>query len=208
MIIAIFTADFFNYVEKKVQNYWRCRSGGRCCWWLGINCCPKDNRTAKLKSKWDWLLLISLFSVYSVAYLTTFQKQQDRWKVSEHLLSKSYDSPLPTRATLLDQLQDGEHDILIVGGGATGCGIALDAASRGNVTFKKNWASPPRQTWLRYFNVGLKTALVEKFDYASGTSSRSTKLIHGGVRYLQKAIMGLDKEQVKSLFLLMFLIVD
>lgn len=43
---------------------------------------------------------------------------------------------------------------------------------------------------------GLKTALVEKFDYSSGTSSRSTKLIHGGVRYLQKAIMGLDKEQV------------
>ena len=86
-------------------------------------------------------MLISLFSVYSVGYLTTFQKQQDRWKVSEHLLSQSYDSPLPTRATLLDQLQDGEHDILIVGGGATGCGIALDAASRGDVTFKKNWVS-------------------------------------------------------------------
>ena len=43
---------------------------------------------------------------------------------------------------------------------------------------------------------GLKTALVEKYDFSSGTSSRSTKLIHGGVRYLQKAIMGLDLEQV------------
>ena len=43
---------------------------------------------------------------------------------------------------------------------------------------------------------GLKTAMVEKFDFASGTSSRSTKLIHGGVRYLQKAIMGFDIEQV------------
>ena len=43
---------------------------------------------------------------------------------------------------------------------------------------------------------GLKTAMVEKFDFASGTSSRSTKLIHGGVRYLQKAIMGFDVEQV------------
>ena len=42
---------------------------------------------------------------------------------------------------------------------------------------------------------GLKTAMVELDDFASGTSSRSTKLIHGGVRYLQKAIMGLDLEQ-------------
>ena len=49
---------------------------------------------------------------------------------------------------------------------------------------------------------GLKTALVEKYDYASGTSSKSTKLIHGGVRYLQKAIMKLDREQViKQIFL-------
>ena len=44
---------------------------------------------------------------------------------------------------------------------------------------------------------GLCTALVEKYDFSSGTSSRSTKLIHGGVRYLQKAIMGFDREQVK-----------
>lgn len=44
---------------------------------------------------------------------------------------------------------------------------------------------------------GLKTALVELDDFASGTSSRSTKLIHGGVRYLQKAILNLDWEQYK-----------
>lgn len=44
--------------------------------------------------------------------------------------------------------------------------------------------------------VGLKTGLVEKFDFSSGTSSRSTKLIHGGVRYLQKAVFNLDIEQV------------
>ena len=43
---------------------------------------------------------------------------------------------------------------------------------------------------------GLKTGLVEKFDFSSGTSSRSTKLIHGGVRYLQKAIFNFDIEQV------------
>jgi glycerol-3-phosphate dehydrogenase len=45
--------------------------------------------------------------------------------------------------------------------------------------------------------IGLKTALVEKYDFASGTSSRSTKLLHGGVRYLQKAILGLDFEQYR-----------
>ncbi|OAF64714.1 hypothetical protein A3Q56_07575 [Intoshia linei] len=80
---------------------------------------------------------------------------------------------LPTREQLLHNLKSGkEYDILIVGGGATGAGIALDAISR-----------------------GLSTALVEKNDYSSGTSSRSTKLIHGGVRYLQKAIMSLDYKQ-------------
>lgn len=46
-------------------------------------------------------------------------------------------------------------------------------------------------------SIGLKTALVEQDDFASGTSSRSTKLIHGGVRYLQKAIMQLDYEQYR-----------
>lgn len=62
--------------------------------------------------------------------------------------------------------------MLVVGGGATGTGCALDAVTR-----------------------GLKTALVELEDFSSGTSSRSTKLIHGGVRYLQKAIFNLDKDQ-------------
>lgn len=49
---------------------------------------------------------------------------------------------------------------------------------------------------LSHFSPDLKTALVERSDFSSGTSSRSTKLIHGGVRYLQKAIMQLDYEQV------------
>jgi glycerol-3-phosphate dehydrogenase len=56
-----------------------------------------------------------------------------------------------------------EHDILVIGGGITGCGIALDAVSR-----------------------GLTTALVEMQDFAAGTSSRSTKLVHGGLRYLKQ----------------------
>ena len=68
--------------------------------------------------------------------------------------------------------QNAPFDLLVIGGGATGCGIALDAASR-----------------------GLKTALVEKNDFAAGTSSRSTKLVHGGVRYLELAVKRLDPVQ-------------
>jgi glycerol-3-phosphate dehydrogenase len=77
------------------------------------------------------------------------------------------------RTELLDTLQSGEiFDLLVVGGGATGCGIALDAASR-----------------------GLKVALAEKGDFASGTSGKSTKLIHGGVRYLEAALLHFDRVQ-------------
>lgn len=81
---------------------------------------------------------------------------------------------LPTRAEQLQSLKKESFDVLIVGGGATGSGCAVDAVTR-----------------------GLKTALVEADDFASGTSSRSTKLIHGGVRYLQTAILRLDFEQYR-----------
>lgn len=78
-------------------------------------------------------------------------------------------------AKLAAQADDDDvFDLLIIGGGATGAGTALDAASR-----------------------GLKVACVERDDFASGTSSKSTKLVHGGVRYLQKAVMELDYEQYK-----------
>jgi glycerol-3-phosphate dehydrogenase len=66
-------------------------------------------------------------------------------------------------ATTLDRLADTEFDVLVIGGGITGAGAALDAASR-----------------------GLRVALVEARDLASGTSSRSSKLIHGGLRYLEQ----------------------
>ncbi|XP_027849682.1 glycerol-3-phosphate dehydrogenase, mitochondrial [Aphis gossypii] len=81
---------------------------------------------------------------------------------------------LPPRSTQIQSLHSEEFDVLIIGGGATGAGCAIDSVTR-----------------------GLKTALVELDDFASGTSSRSTKLIHGGVRYLQKAILNLDLEQYK-----------
>ena len=68
--------------------------------------------------------------------------------------------------------QQTPFDLLVIGGGATGCGIAVDAASR-----------------------GLSVALIDKHDLAEGTSSRSTKLIHGGVRYLEMAVKKLDRAQ-------------
>ncbi|CAJ0903715.1 12035_t:CDS:10, partial [Entrophospora sp. SA101] len=69
---------------------------------------------------------------------------------------------------------DSTFDLLVIGGGAVGSGVALDAATR-----------------------GLKVALVERDDFSSGTSSRSTKLVHGGVRYLEKAFRKLDYGQFK-----------
>ncbi|MEY2475684.1 MAG: glycerol-3-phosphate dehydrogenase [Actinomycetota bacterium] len=67
------------------------------------------------------------------------------------------------RDRALGRLADEEFDVLVIGGGITGAGVALDAAAR-----------------------GLRTALVDKGDFASGTSSKSSKLVHGGLRYLQQ----------------------
>jgi glycerol-3-phosphate dehydrogenase len=67
------------------------------------------------------------------------------------------------RAPALSRLANEHFDVLVIGGGITGAGVALDAASR-----------------------GLRTALVERDDFASGTSSKSSKLVHGGLRYLQQ----------------------
>ena len=75
------------------------------------------------------------------------------------------------RELVLQSLQQKEFDLVIIGGGVTGAGIALDAASR-----------------------GLTVALVEKEDFAAGTSSRSTKLIHGGLRYLKQLEISLVRE--------------
>ncbi len=72
-------------------------------------------------------------------------------------------------------LDQSKWDVIIIGGGATGLGTALDSASR-----------------------GLKTILVEQSDFAKGTSSRSTKLVHGGVRYLAQGDIGLVKHALKE----------
>ncbi|KAJ6088284.1 Glycerol-3-phosphate dehydrogenase [Penicillium sp. IBT 16267x] len=85
----------------------------------------------------------------------------------------------PTIKSRIEQIKDlkrsqdeESYDLLVIGAGATGAGIALDAATR-----------------------GLKVAVVERDDFSAGTSSKSTKLVHGGVRYLEKAVWELDYNQ-------------
>ncbi|XP_008323277.1 glycerol-3-phosphate dehydrogenase, mitochondrial isoform X2 [Cynoglossus semilaevis] len=112
-----------------------------------------------------------------LSQLIEYKKTQARLAhvTAEAELKVPFADELPSRQAQLRTLKSTEEfDVLIVGGGATGAGCALDAVTR-----------------------NLKTALVERSDFSSGTSSRSTKLIHGGVRYLQKAIMQLDYEQYK-----------
>lgn len=86
--------------------------------------------------------------------------------MKEHIKFSNLDRSVTTK-----KLADEDFDLVVIGGGITGGGIALDAASR-----------------------GLKVALVEKNDFASGTSSKSTKLIHGGLRYLKQFDFWLVKE--------------
>ncbi|HLN06844.1 MAG TPA: glycerol-3-phosphate dehydrogenase/oxidase [Acidimicrobiales bacterium] len=84
------------------------------------------------------------------------------------------------REVALARLADESFDVVVVGGGITGAGVALDAASR-----------------------GFRTALVERGDFASGTSSKSSKLVHGGLRYLQQREFGLVHESLKERHLLL-----
>ena len=79
------------------------------------------------------------------------------------------------RHSYIQQLTSQTFDVLIIGGGITGAGIALDASLR-----------------------GMKVALVDMQDFAAGTSSRSTKLIHGGLRYLKQFEIGLVAEVGKE----------
>ncbi|TIC08627.1 putative glycerol-3-phosphate dehydrogenase [Wallemia mellicola] len=119
------------------------------------------------------------FGLSSYAYLNA-QKESISMDDSVDRRPSALWTP-PTRDQMLAKLgatnsaeKEELWDLLIVGGGATGAGVAVDAATR-----------------------GYKTALVERDDFSSGTSSKSTKLVHGGVRYLQKAILELDYEQWK-----------
>lgn len=79
------------------------------------------------------------------------------------------------RQEIKKAMTDVQHDVLVIGGGITGAGIALDASTR-----------------------GMKIALVEMQDFAAGTSSRSTKLVHGGLRYLKQLQVGVVAEVGKE----------
>jgi len=85
-----------------------------------------------------------------------------------------------TRSAALAALAGTEHQVLVVGGGVVGAGVALDAATR-----------------------GLSVGLVEARDFAAGTSSRSSKLIHGGLRYLEQLNIGLVREALTERSLLL-----
>jgi glycerol-3-phosphate dehydrogenase len=80
-----------------------------------------------------------------------------------------------TRTANLTRMAEDRFDVLVIGGGITGVGIALDAAAR-----------------------GFSTALVEKDDFASGTSGRSSRLVHGGLRYLEHREFGLVAESLRE----------
>src|ERR1041384_4015175 len=76
-----------------------------------------------------------------------------------------------SRAAALEAIAGQRFELIVIGGGITGAGVALDAASR-----------------------GYSVALLERGDYAEGTSSRSSKMVHGGLRYLQNLDLGLVRE--------------
>lgn len=101
-----------------------------------------------------------------ISNLITYTCVLFRFIIYSHKLKEYTDNTLPINS---------EWDIIIIGGGATGLGTALDAVTR-----------------------GLKTLLVEQSDFAKGTSSRSTKLVHGGVRYLAQGDIGLVKRALKE----------
>lgn len=115
--------------------------------------------------------LVGLFIVSCQAKL----KKDSGRQGEKNLSSLSYDiKDLPKRAALLKRLSHETFDILVIGGGATGSGVLLDAQSR-----------------------GLKSALIEAKDFSYATSSRSTKLAHGGVRYLERAIKHLNIKELE-----------
>jgi glycerol-3-phosphate dehydrogenase len=78
-----------------------------------------------------------------------------------------------SRGEILEKLKTDIFDVIVIGGGATGAGIVLDSQLR-----------------------GLKSLVIERGDFSSGTSSKSTKLVHGGVRYLEQAVKTLDRSQI------------
>jgi glycerol-3-phosphate dehydrogenase len=133
---------------------------------VGDVLCPKPDTASQEVEGWVMLrvshsLRLQLFHS-SQARLTYFEKNLMNAQINKSL----------NREDILHTLrQPTEWDVIVIGGGATGLGTAVEAASR-----------------------GYKTLLLEKYDFAKGTSSRSTKLVHGGVRYLAQGNLPLVRE--------------
>lgn len=184
---------------------------------------------ASFLSRWAAPAVVVLASSAGAGYAVQAQTSPPVWRTGGSgdsgprapLLS----DVVPSRAQQLMRLQDNSpdkpFDVLIIGGGATGTGCAVDAATRCAPVPRLSTAPPVlRPASLRRAATqsrtaaapssgpaarsprrrGLRTALVERGDWASGTSSKSTKLVHGGVRYLEKAVMGLDMGQLKLVY--------
>ena len=98
-----------------------------------------------------------------VGRLLSMEFDADLSKLSNEQKAK-YDFKFKTREESIKELSDpkNQYDLLIIGGGANGAGVALEASSR-----------------------GLKCAVIDMYDFASGTSSKSTKMAHGGIRYFE-----------------------
>lgn len=138
------------------------------CGWFFMNKYLKNN---------SYFLKVLIFFIIGI-FLTACQDKSmtklekgDDQVVDNTQKSEKY---FPKREALIESLKNEVFDVLIIGGGANGAGALLEAQSR-----------------------GLKSALIEKLDFASGTSGKSTKLVHGGIRYLENAIKHLDYGEFK-----------
>lgn len=119
----------------------------------------------------------SIASNFQLFALSEQQAAAQNWRQKIDALGDVVPPRESLRSALAGSSPASPFDLLVIGGGATGCGVALDGATR-----------------------GLRVGLVEREDFSSGTSSRSTKLVHGGVRYLEKAVFQLDLGQLKLVF--------
>jgi glycerol-3-phosphate dehydrogenase len=126
------------------------------------------------KPKWTTILVGgAALSAFSIFFINNKRKQRMVGKMDEEEKKRIMSWIPPSRKDLMERIMgEPQFDLLIIGGGATGAGCALDAAQR-----------------------GLKTLCVDQGDFSSGTSSKSTKLVHGGVRYLESAFKSLSIPQ-------------
>lgn len=116
------------------------------------------------------LLAVGIPTLVSYRYMCEEKREREREESRESTISSTQPPPLKSRSEHLREIKESpEYDIVVIGGGCNGAGVALDASSR-----------------------GLKTLLIESNDFGNGASSKSTKLIHGGLRYLQAVFVSTD----------------